>query len=367
MKSLALALVLASAPAVAGTLEHPILGGTQATPEQFPSVVAIELGGGLCTGTLITKDWILTAAHCVSPAVIGMSQSQITASVKVHFGTVNIRTAQGTVVRASETIPHSGFDINNLGVHDIGLIKLATPVTNVTPVPVNLVTADAPVGMALTMVGFGATAQGGGGSVGVEYIVAQTSIACSPGVGTDANLLCFNQVSGKGKCEGDSGGPSFAAIRGTQVQVGITSFGDQNCAMFGADTRVDAEKAFLLQHIPELECSTDADCPGERACFQHRCMAQPFSPMGLGTACTGNTECDSGTCAQSADGGKCSMSCTVGAAETCPSGFECIASGAAGACWPTSTDDGGCNAGGGSPAPALFALGFVALVLRRRR
>ncbi|MBL0217655.1 MAG: serine protease [Myxococcales bacterium] len=367
MKSLALALVLASAPAFAGSLEHPILGGTQATPDQFPSVVAIELGGGLCSGTLITKDWVLTAAHCVSPAVIGMSQSQITASVKVHFGTVNIRTAPGTIVRASETIPHTGFDINNLGVHDIGLIKLATPVTNVTPLPINLVTADAPVGMALTMVGFGATAQGGGGSVGIEYIVAQTSIACAANVGTDANLLCFNQLSGKGKCEGDSGGPSFAAVRGAQVQVGITSFGDQNCAQFGADTRVDAEKAFLLQHVPELECSVDTDCPDMKACFQHRCMAQPFSPMGLGTTCTANTECDSGTCAQSTDGGKCSMSCTVGAAETCPSGFDCIASGGGGACWPTAKDDSGCNAGGGSPAPALFGLGLVALVLRRRR
>src|SRR5690348_310839 len=76
--------------AVAGT-PAPILGGTPATVGEYPTVVAIEVGGGLCTGTLITKDWVLTAAHCVTPAVVGEpSQAALTASIKVHFNTINV-------------------------------------------------------------------------------------------------------------------------------------------------------------------------------------------------------------------------------------------------------------------------------------
>jgi hypothetical protein len=368
MRRFVLLLGLVATPAFAGTIAPPIHGGTPATLGQYPSVVLVEVGGGLCTGTLITKDWVLTAAHCVSPAEVGLpSQAAVTASVKVHFNTVNVRTSAGTIVMASDTIPDPGFSVSSLGMNDSGLIKLKTPVTDITPLPINLDAASAPVGIAVTMVGFGATAAGGGGSVGIEYVVGQTSVPCSAQAGTDANLLCFNQTSGKGKCQGDSGGPSFAMIGSKMVEVGITSFGDNNCSMFGADTRTDAERAFLLLHVPELECTTDADCPMMKECFQHKCIVTPFQPTGLGTTCTSNAECDSATCAMSSGGNKCSMSCTVGSMDQCPVGFDCIAAGAAGTCWPTPSGGGCCDAGGAGGPTMLFGIGLVGLLMRKRR
>ncbi len=322
---------------------------------QFPNVVALEVGGGLCTGTLIDKDWVLTAAHCLA----GVSNT----GARVHFGSVTLQ--GGTVVTSAMVFANPKFNENALGSSDIGLIKLSKSVTDIAPVPVNLVAAKAPVGTMVTMVGFGATAQGGGGSVGTEYVVQQTSTACTAYQLIDANLLCYNQTAGKGKCQGDSGGPSFAMIDGKLTQVGITSFGDQNCAQFGADTRTDAERAFLLEHIPTLECSTDADCPDGRTCFLQKCIAQPFGPGGLGTTCTGNMECDSGTCAASGDDKRCSMLCTVGDSNTCPDGLECIAPGA---CWPT--DDGGCCDASGNNATSMMLgmalFGFVVVRKRRR-
>ncbi len=378
----------------AGPGRAPILGGTQATVGQFPSVVALEVGGGLCTGTLITPEWVLTAAHCISPGVVGGTQASITSSVRVHFATVNIRTSPGTVVRASATIPDPTFDVNNLGSDDIGLIKLATPVTDVTPVPVNLQASKAPVGIGVTMVGFGATAVGGGGSVGIEYVVEQTSVSCAGGGGSDADLLCFSQGNGRGKCEGDSGGPSFAMIDGKPVQVGITSFGDQDCAQFGADTRTDAERAFLVEHIPALQCQadgsctaacgsnglpvdpdcpvcdTDGECGDAQVCFEHACIIEPFGPRGVGSECTDGTQCESGSCAAGPGGDtRCTLTCTPGTAAACPAALECleVAGGAGGgACWPA--DGGGCCDASGRGAPTALAGGLLlGLLLRRRR
>ncbi len=361
--------------AFAGTGPAPILGGQPTTVGEYPTVVAIEVGNGLCTGTLVTKDWVLTAAHCVTPSVVigaGATQAQVTASVKVHFNTVDIMTTPGMVVGASDTIPDPLFNINALGSHDSGLIKLASPVTSVTPVPVNFVAADAPVGVMVTMVGFGATGIGPSGSVGIEEVVQQTSTSCATvdgmDIGMDANLLCYLQTSDTGKCEGDSGGPSFAMINGKLVEVGITSFGDQTCGNYGADTRTDAEKDFLLQHVPGLQCQSDADCDTGHECFNHVCIVTPFQPTGLGSKCTSSADCDSGVCADGDGGMKCSMVCDPTAMNACPSGFTCeSAGGGQGACWPSS--GGGCCDAGGSGAPATMIVGIAlcGLVLRRRR
>src|SRR5262249_23737465 len=157
-----------------------------------------------------------------------------------------------------------------------------------------------------------------------------------------------------GKCQGDSGGPSFAMVDGRVTQVGVTSFGDQNCSQFGADTRTDAERGFLLEHVPQLECSTDADCADGRMCFMKSCIAQPFGPQGLGTSCTGNGDCDSNTCASAGDESLCSMSCTLGDSTTCPDGLECVTAGAQGACWPVEEDTGCCDASGSNASSMVF-------------
>ncbi len=312
MRCFALASCSLAIPAIAHAEPEPIIGGTATTLGEYPTVVGVVIrtsgGESLCTGELIDPEWVVTAGHCVDPAAIMVStQAEVTAGITVVFNALNVLGSAGTQINAADTIMDPSFDINNLGSHDMGLIKLMTPFTDTPPTPINLVPANATIGTTVVQVGYGTTSGTGNAGAGVEFeLKNQMVVSCAsiPGAGfstaDDANLLCFSQTDGKGKCEGDSGGPSFGMVNGVQTIIGTTSFGDMTCSQFGADTRADAEKAFLLANIPNLAattCTVDTDCKmADQVCFHSACIDAPFSPMGLGTDCTGNTMCQSNTC-----------------------------------------------------------------------
>jgi hypothetical protein len=358
---------------VAAASEGPvsIIGGTVTGDSEFPAVVVVKIDGNLCTGTLVAPSWVLTAGHCVDPVVLGYaSQADLTAAIRVHFHTIDIDADDGTVVTAVSTIKDPLFNKDHLGSNDIGLIKLTTPVTDITPAPINFAASKVPVGTAVTIVGYGSTERGGLGPTGVQLALRnRVSVSC-PGlkIGFDTNLLCFSQSDNKGTCLGDSGGPAFANVDGQRTVVGVTSFGDQQCAEFGADTRVDVEESFLVAQAPELAgCTHDSDCSQHRTCFARKCIAQPFTPTGLGTVCTSASECESTQCAESTqDGKRCSMLCAPKDDSSCPDGFECLtAVNGLGACWPA--EGGGCCDAGGADGPAAILLGLVIAGLIRRR
>lgn len=371
-------------------VSQPIIGGETARVGDYPTTVAIS-NGGLCTGTLIAPDLVLTAAHCILPSLIGASsQQEVTSRTQVIVDTDNLFGGGGRPYAAAETIPHPNFSVNRLGDDDIGLIRLRTAITDREPTPINRSRDDAKAGTVVTQVGYGASQVGGGGAGRLFAIPEKTSTSCSTFGTSDDKLLCFSQVDGQGKCQGDSGGPSFATIDGIERVVGVTSFGDQTCATFGADTRVDAELDFLYTHAPELQCQADGECnddcgrgslPFDEDCSRCTkdtdcdtaeicaedglCVPAPFTPGGEGSECSGNGDCASGLCATDDQGGACTSLCSSD--EQCLEGFECVEAGAERVCWPEAEDSGGCSIGRDRKAPIGTLLFAVALVLASRR
>jgi MYXO-CTERM domain-containing protein len=357
-----------------------IIGGTPTTPGEYPTVVFVKIGSFYCTGTLVGPTWVLTAGDCLDPAVVGLtSQDQVTASTEVHLKTIDFWNDPGEVIKASATFKDPLFSQASLGLYDLGLIQLATPVTDITPSSINSRAAAAPVGAVATQVGYGIT-NVADRSFGVEYELRdRASVSCaSLKAGSDTNLLCFSHTDGRGTCSGDGGAPAFAMVAGRPTVIAVESFGDSGCAVYDALTRIDAERAFLMTHVPELlGCVVDPDCAAGWICFSHSCIAEPFGPRGLGTMCNAAADCDSSICAArgpdaSPADKRCSLTCSLADANACPAGFDCVASGASSdaVCWPADSHrgGGGCAvAGDGGSAASLLGLGAIAFARRRRQ
>lgn len=217
--------------------EFEVIGGVAANGD--PSIVAIlaQTGGGtsLCTGTVISSRAVLTAAHCVDPAVIGQN---------ARFQVVVVANGRQQRLAVASTAFDPQWNPNQLqNGHDVGIVRLAQA-TNLRPIPVSRAAPN--LGQPVRIVGFGSNQHDNSGS-GVKR-QAQVAIA-----GINDRLIQLGD-STRQTCHGDSGGPALQRINGQEVIVGITSFGqdrpqnDTVCFNGGFDTRVDFVLPFIDQN-----------------------------------------------------------------------------------------------------------------------
>jgi len=97
--------------------EEYILNGTPAAKGQFPFQAGVVIEGDFCGGSLINKNWVLTAAKCVKPFYVEWT---------VYLGAHNISIVRepGRLILTSRTaIAYDGFDIAFID-NDIALILL---------------------------------------------------------------------------------------------------------------------------------------------------------------------------------------------------------------------------------------------------
>nr|ATO74509.1 collagenolytic serine protease [Eriocheir sinensis] len=204
-----------------GTISRPatrIVGGSEAVPHSWPHQVGLFIDNMyFCGGSLISNEWVLTAAHCTDGAGF----------VEVVMGAHYIRQNEDTQVSMTSTdfMVHEQWDPNTLN-NDISVIRLPSPVTfNENIQAVALPSTDVNVGDIVTPSGWGKPSDD---ALGTSSVLRQvdnpviTVLQCASVYGSiiDQRIVCTDTTGGKGTCNGDSGGP----LKKDGKNYGVTSF-----------------------------------------------------------------------------------------------------------------------------------------------
>ncbi|KAM9513273.1 LOW QUALITY PROTEIN: chymotrypsin-like protease CTRL-1 [Salvelinus alpinus] len=205
-----------------------IVNGQNAVSGSWPWQVSLQDASGFhfCGGSLISQNWVVTAAHCrVTPGRHHVILGE-------HDRQSNAEPIQ--VKSISRAITHPYYNSQNFN-NDVTLLKLSSPVqitARVSPVCLATSSTSFPSGTRCVTTGWGKT-----GTTSSPRILQQVALPllspaqCKQYWGqnriTDA-MICAG-ASGVSSCQGDSGGPLVCQSSGVWFQVGIVSWGTTNC------------------------------------------------------------------------------------------------------------------------------------------
>ncbi|CAL1570486.1 unnamed protein product [Knipowitschia caucasica] len=208
-----------------------IIGGELSKPGEWPWQVSLRYQNShVCGGVLISRNFVLTAAHCF----LGTEPSPVASKWKVYGGVVSLDALQQPY-EVTKIILSEDYD-NSTNDQDIALIKLAMPLNFDDKVhPACLPSHDQQWqhGTECFTSGFGTTVASSNSATNnlrdVNVKIIDTDVCNTPGSYSGSvtkYMLCAGHMEGgKDSCQGDSGGPLVCENNGVWTLAGITSWG----------------------------------------------------------------------------------------------------------------------------------------------
>uniref|UniRef100_A0A4W4F029 Peptidase S1 domain-containing protein n=1 Tax=Electrophorus electricus TaxID=8005 RepID=A0A4W4F029_ELEEL len=218
------------------SLNNRIVGGQDVLPGAWPwqvSLYSTAFGQHFCGGSLITKDWVMTAAHCFTS--VNFRDMLVYLGKQTQHG-YNPRQISR---RVTQVVCHPNYK-SNTNDNDITLLQLNESVsfTNyIRPVCLAAQGSNFRAGTLSWITGWGNIPSGEELPFpGVLQEVALPIVdrkQCENLVGAGLitkNMICAGLLKGgKDSCQGDSGGPMVSKQGTVWIQSGITSWGE-GCA-----------------------------------------------------------------------------------------------------------------------------------------
>jgi len=207
----------ASTPAIA------VVGGAAPAGDDIGLSLVMIIGAradiagtraNVCTGATLARDLVLTAAHCVAPGA-----------------TYRVLPAKSAPAMAIKTIDvHPRYDPKSYALNrataDIALVKLASALPErFVPLPLDRAGTSVAVGDRLVIAGFGVTAAGSDGGLGLPRVAPLVATG-QPGT---LQIRLFDPATkgerpGLGACTGDSGAPVLRDVDGRLLVIGVVSW-----------------------------------------------------------------------------------------------------------------------------------------------
>ncbi|XP_045623848.1 serine protease nudel isoform X2 [Procambarus clarkii] len=267
-----------------------IVGGEESSADVWTFLVSlVREGQHGCGGTIISAEWILTAAHCCLGWLNKLTD--------VHVGMIRIKSfspqEQTSVI--SQIYIHDYYDSKHVR-NDVALIRVKTPLQlNRWVRPVCLDTkAELSTRDVCYVAGWGTLAENSTATPDhLQQVLVPIMKTCKKHFTTinDQEVICAGYKEGKrDSCQGDSGGPLFCKRSSGWTQVGVVSFG-VGCARPdspGVYARVSYYLPWITSKMGKMDAPSRA---GPLPCKGMLCQLNYGSCAPLAHICNGKTEC----------------------------------------------------------------------------
>lgn len=220
----------------------------------------------ICSGTLIAPDVFLTASHCTVAFSEDLALRGYTAYVSfdksIPFG--ELTSSKTNLIPVTQVVTNPNYNQSQSDSGDIAVLIIPENKTRgITPAVLpaqNLLdrlAKNSELQSALfTNVGYGVQNRVVGGGVpffqDLNPIPRMYSFSSFNALNQTYLRLSQNASTGNGgTCFGDSGGPNFLTVNGTQLIAAITITGDQVCRSTNVTYRLDTNSArqFLAPYV----------------------------------------------------------------------------------------------------------------------